>query len=123
MTVGFCCFRLPLDDFDNFRAADGEDDAEVVFFSIDLVLGGFLDVVVKEEEEEGDVRFSMASPCLAFLSFFSVFSAFFIFFPFFSFVFAFVSLCGEGSGVCFPYVSPPSLKVDLVVVDLILCTW
>ena len=62
MTVGFCCFRLPLDDFDNFRAADGEDDAEVVFFSIDLVLGGFLDVVVKEEEEEGDVRFSMASP-------------------------------------------------------------
>ena len=85
MTVGFCCFWPLSDDFDVFRAAEGEDDAGAFFFSIDLVLCGFLDVVVKEEG--GGVCFSIAFP---FLSVFSIFFAFFIFSFFFSFFFSLV---------------------------------
>ena len=124
MTVGFCCFWLLLDDFDVCCASEGEDDAGAFFLSIDFVLCGFPDVVVKEGG--GGVCFSMA---FFFLSVFSVFPAFFIFSPFFSFFFAFVSLCEEGSGdaggsgVGNDIVSPPSRKVDLVVVDLMLWTW
>ena len=76
MTVGFCCFWLLLDDFDVFCAAEGEDDAGAFFLSIDFVLCGFPDVVVKEGG--GGVCFSMA---FFFLSVFSIFSAFFIFPP------------------------------------------